>query len=587
MNDWLACFGNDGSFSVEESGICRFEHDHLNVNNEAEALVVDGLILNLHELFERFDVDDFETLVSKMRVADPWSFFKDFRGPFTGLFYDKKAGKAVVFTNHTGDSAIFYYLTEDRCWFSSNYTLLVDTLKTKGVALSLDEVAAHWMLTFGYLINDNTFCQEIKRLCAGQALVLEKGAWTVRRYHRFTSDNLSITEEAAIEKIDVLFRQAVKRCFDKDLEYGYREHLVDMSAGMDSRMVNCVAKAMGYGPITNLSYSQTGSEEERLSKQAAGVFGNEMLFDPLDDHEFIFDLDELLQGNFGTYLYTGITGGARLLAKVDWKRFGAEQTGQLGDIAIGTFVKTDSLAVDPEAVRLSHRLPLRHDPNPEGFENQDLYSLYTRGFQGAMSSWFIRKHHTFALSPFTDVDFMGFCYALPVSMRKGHNLYWKWVQRYYPEALTVPTSRKKLPVTTAQKVMDLASRAVHKGMKVGRILLFKAGLAPSRVRPESSMNPYEYWYDTDPRMRAFFDTYYHEHLTLLDGYPNTQRDVETLFNSDNVLEKIMALTVLGIRHCEEERRLPHLTSSGDRGFAGRTGTIGRWRTCGCAWAWCS
>lgn len=544
MNDWIACFDREARCSVRESGHCRFEHDHLCCDTDQAVMVFDGLLLNQRELFQQYHTDDFRTLVTTMQAARPDAFFNDFRGPFTGLYYDKDTRRAVVFTNQTGDSAVFYHLSETMQVFSSNYTLLLDFIKDKGMTVSFDEQAAHWMLSFGYLIDGHTMVNEVRRLCPGKALYLESGRWTERRYHRFRSENLTVGEDEAVERIDTLFRQAVRRCFDKDLEYGYTEHLVDMSAGMDSRMVNCVAKAMGYTRLTNISYSQTGSEEERLSKAASAHFGNAMVFEPLDDHAFLFDLDDLVRGNFATYLYTGITGGARLLSRIDFRRFGAEQTGQLGDIAIGTFVKDDDLQVDPEAVRLSHRLPLRYDPNPEGIENQDLYSLYTRGFMGAMSSWFIRKQYTFALSPFTDVDFMGYCYALPVAMRRGHHLYWKWVQRYYPEALTVASSRKPLPTTALQKMADLTRRAWHKAMKIGRKGLFSLGMVPSRIRPESSMNPYEYWYDTDPAVRKFFDAYYQEHFPRLSGYPVLSKEINALYHSEVVLEKLMALTVL-------------------------------------------
>lgn len=543
MNDWLACFHNT-ELTVLETGTCRFPHDHLNVQNDRMAVVIDGLILNQQELFESYHTDDFLQLVTLLHDADPETFFDTFRGPFTGFYYDKTTGQAVVFTNHTGDSAVFHYHSDTLQVFSSNFDLLVRHLKKQGVTLHLDEQAAHWMLTFGYLIDDHMMVNEIKRLRAGKALYLHDGVWTEKRYHRFRSENLPVGEDEAIEEIDRLFRQAVRRCFDKDLEYGYTRHLVDMSAGMDSRMVNCVAKALGYSPITNISYSQTGSEEERLSKAASAHFGNEMIFEALDQHAFLYDIDDLVRGNFATYLYTGITGGKRLLEKLDFNVFGAEQTGQLGDIAIGTFVKTDSLAVDPEAVRLSHRLPLRFDPNPEQIENQDLYSLYTRGFMGAMSSWFIRKQYTFALSPFTDVDFMGYCYSLPVAMRRGHNLYWKWVERHYPEALAVPSSRKRLPKTWPQQAFDLGRRTVHKGLKIGRKLLFKAGMASSRIRPDASMNPYEYWYDTDPAVRTFLNTYFQEHIDLLRDHPKVSEELYTLYNSDAMLDKLMALTVL-------------------------------------------
>lgn len=546
MNDWIACFDNNAGFLMEESGKCRFEHDHLNVNGDADAMVIDGLILNQNELFEQHRTSDFLDLVRLMHRSRPDDFFNDFRGPFTGLFYDKLTGQAVVFTNQTGDSAVFYYLSATLQAFSSNYNMLLAFLKERQIPITLDEKAAHWMLTFGYLIDEATFAGEIKRLRAGKALYLENGTWTERRYHQFHSDNLQVTEDQAIENIDKLFRRAVKRCFDKDLEYGFTQHLVDMSAGMDSRMVNCVAKAMGYGPITNISYSQTGSEEEMLSKAASNHFGNEMVFEALDDHRFIYDIEDLVRGNFGTYLYTGITGGARLLSKLDFGQYGAEQTGQLGDIVIGTFVHSDDLRVDPDAVRLSHRLPLKYDPNPERFENQDLYALYTRGFMGAMSSWFIRKQYTFALSPFVDVDFMAYCYGLPVAMRRNHHLYWKWVERYYPEALEVPTSRKRVPVTSFQKAMDFGQRTFRKGLKIGRKTAFGLGLTSSRVRKDSSMNPYDYWYDTDSEIRAFMDTYYQERITSLSAYPTLSLEVTQLFHSPLVLEKLMALTVLAM-----------------------------------------
>lgn len=542
MNDWIACW-KDGLLRIDHP-VSRFEHDQLMADTETFAVVLDGLILNKKELYEQHQCKDLPSLVQQMRQAKPEDFFNEFRGPFTGLFHDKRKQETVVFTNQTGDSAVFYHLSETLQVFSSNFMLLLDYLKSQNIPLTFDEKAAHWMLTFGYLIDDSTFVHEIKRLRAGKALYFRDGVWQEQRYHQFSSNLLSCSETEAIDRIEQLFQQAVRRCFDKDLEYGFHEHLADMSAGMDSRMVNCVAKRLGYSPITNISYSQTGSEEERLSKAMAAHLGNTMVFEALDSHEFVYDIDTLVQGNFGSYLYTGITGGARLLSKLDFGRFGAEHTGQLGDITIGTFVKTDDTAVDPEAVRLSHRLPLRYDPNPEHFENQDLYSLYTRGFMGAMSSWFIRKQFTYALSPFTDVDVMEFCYALPVAIRRGHRLYWDWVKRYDPDALTVPTSRKPTPVTCLQKATDLSNRALHKGLKAGRKLLFSCGMVPSKVRKDSSMNPYEYWYDTDPEMRAFFENYYREYRPLLAGHQEIGFEADTLYYNGSVLEKLMALTVL-------------------------------------------
>ncbi|MBQ2499425.1 MAG: hypothetical protein II523_05375, partial [Bacteroidales bacterium] len=249
MNDWLACF-EDNKLIVKEFGECRFEHDHLMADTGVMTVVIDGLILNQKELFVHYHTDSFLQLVLKMQQESPDTFFKAFRGPFTGLFFDKNTRKAVVFTNQTGDSAVFYHIADEIQIFSSNFSILLNYLKENQIPVSLDEKASHWMLTFGYLIDEATFANEIKRLMAGKAIYLDKGVWKEKRYHQFLSKNMQITEDEAITKIDALFRQAVKRCFDKDLEYGYKRHLADMSAGMDSRMVNCVAKSLGYGPIT-------------------------------------------------------------------------------------------------------------------------------------------------------------------------------------------------------------------------------------------------------------------------------------------------------------------------------------------------
>ena len=441
---------------------------------------------------------------------------------------------------------MFYYLSDNIQVFSSNFTLLLNDLKINQVPLSFDEKAAHWMLTFGYLVDKTTFAKEIKRLCPGKAIYLESGKWEEKTYHRFVYKNLQVSEDEAIEKINKLFEKAIRRCFEKDLEYGHTQHIVDISAGLDSRMVNCVAKKLGYSPITNISYSQTGSDEEVLSKQASKHLGNTLIFEPLDDHKFVFDIDELLDGNFGCYLYCGITGGARLLSKIDFDKFGAEQTGLLGDGAVGgSYIKSDSYDENIESLRLAHKLPLRFNPNEEQYD-LPVFGLYTRGFMGIMSSWFVRKHYTFALSPFNDIEFLEYCHSLPVEMRRNHLLYWKWVEKYHPEALEVPTNRERTPVTRLQKWIDYSEKLYHKGLKAWRLVFFKLGLVPSRVRSDTSMNPYEYWYDTDPKMKAFFDDYYRENIGLISENEKLSNELDVLFKSRIVLEKIMALTVLGM-----------------------------------------
>lgn len=557
MNDWLAYCDKDNSFrfsfgnrciehrdiTLFETDGCRFHNDHLFCEDEDFIIVVDGLLVNLAEMLIKYGQPDLLHLLKKRYKQQPRDFFAEWRGPFTGLVFDKKDKRYVVFTNQTGDSAVFIYRNESTCVFASNFYHISQFLKENNIPAHFSSKASHWMLTFGYMPDDSTFIEEVIRLQPGKAAYFADGILDIETYHRFTSGNTDISEDEAIDKIEKLFAQAVKRCFDKDSEYGYTQHLADMSAGLDSRMTTAVARTMGYRPITNISYSQLGSEEERLARKAAGHFGNEFIFEALDDHRFIFDIDNLTKKNFGTYLYTGITGGNDLLSTIDFSRFGAEHTGQLGDIIISTFVKGNSNDVDPEAVRLSHIIEIgSSDPNPDNHPNQDIFSLYTRGFQGALSSWFVRKNYTFALSPFTDVDLVEFCYSLPVEMRRNHNLYWKWIERYHPEALEVESSRKRKQVP----VFELIKKVWNKVMKALRLIGFKFGILKSRVSRTCGMNPYDYWYDTDPKMRTFIQSYFDEHIGYITD-ETTLNELKIMFNSNKMLDKLMVLTVLSAR----------------------------------------
>ena len=112
MNDWLAYFTNDGNSAVRETGKCRFEEDHIMMAAPNGILLLNGLILNKKELFDQYHTDRLDVLVNTMFVADPYQFFNQFRGPFTGMVYDRNHERGVVFTNQTGDSAVFYYLSQ-------------------------------------------------------------------------------------------------------------------------------------------------------------------------------------------------------------------------------------------------------------------------------------------------------------------------------------------------------------------------------------------------------------------------------------------------------------------------------------------
>lgn len=100
----------------------------------------------------------------------------------------------------------------------------------------------------------------------------------------------NMTEDEAVYMIDKAFRKAVKREFDKDREYGY-EHLVDLSGGLDSRMVAWVAHEMGYTKQTNYTYCKAKYLDFKISSRIASDLQHEYYFKQLDDFQWIYEID--------------------------------------------------------------------------------------------------------------------------------------------------------------------------------------------------------------------------------------------------------------------------------------------------------
>ena len=133
-----------------------------------------------------------------------------------------------------------------------------------------------------------------------------------------------------------VFEKAVKKEFEKDKKDGYK-HLVDLSGGLDSRMVSWVANDMGYKEQLNISYCKEGYYDEKISKEIAKYLNHEYIFKYLDDKKFLYDIEEITDKNFCAATYFGITGGNRLLKSLNMKIFGLEHTGQLGDALLSTY----------------------------------------------------------------------------------------------------------------------------------------------------------------------------------------------------------------------------------------------------------
>ena len=535
--------GKNGIVRVKVNFDDRFKDDKFYCDNEKITIVSDGVILNKSELFAKYKVTTLEDLLFLLLKKDEFTFFKEFIGPFNGFYRNKETGVLIVWGNQTGDSAPFYYVGVDgNVVVSNKFNLVYEELKRNGMVYSFSDKAAYQLLSFGYMVDDSTFLKEVKRVRAGKYLFVSEKGMNIKEWHRFSYKvKIDMGMNEAIELIDQGFRKAVKRCFDKDTEYGYKYHLVDLSGGLDSRMTTWVAHDMGYRNIVNICYSQSTSLDCQYAKDVAHFLGNQFYVKYLDEASFVREVEEVTKKNFGMGYYAGITGGNQFLKFLNFRVLGLEHTGQLGDLIVGggylKSLREDT--IDVNGIKYSNRVSCE-DINVSGYEGHELMSLYLRGFQGALSTHYIRSNYTYAVSPFIDPEFIDICFSIPKCLRIYNRLYWTWINKKYPMAGKIQSTRKqRTRFFIFQKLMQLVQGGFRRGLHIIGSRHFSHN--------KRDMNPFEFWYATNPGIRNFVNTYYEEHIHLLDGYKKLQADSMMLFNQGRVIEKLQVLTILAAR----------------------------------------
>lgn len=540
----IECLGQ-----YEDMGACRqynyllnrFPKDQVFLDEEGQISFLDGYIHNKDAIHVN-GMNDWQHDFAQAMREDPVKCLRTLRGGFHGYIYDKQDFCLTAFTDQVSVKALYYYVNGSRWMISDHIPYMIRVLQENKQEYHFNELAAQYMLTYGYMLDDSTFVKEIHRLLPGQLVHIANGQATVKRYYVIPNQEVHLSEEEAIEKIDLAFREAVRREFDKDKEYGYR-HLVDLSGGLDSRMVSWVAHDMGYTDQVNVTYCRSDYHDEKISKKIAVYLGHEYLFKALDDIRWLYDIDEIVSQNNGAALYTGITGGGRLFKVLNVKQFGIEHTGMIGDAVLSTFYHDKEFNYGKPHLGL-HKYSeiLSYDFADEiarEYSCQEMFAIYTRGILGAQSSYMIRQHYVEAASPFMDVDFLESAFSLPFEYRNRHHIYLKWMLQKYPKATQFGW----------EKWGGIKPREDHifcRKVKTTQRLLLQAGCKVFKIPNQDSMNPEDYWYQKDEEARKYYQVYYERHIDHPVLNEALKRDILRLFTEGNVTEKSMALTVLAI-----------------------------------------
>ncbi len=430
-----------------------------------------------------FEADSPKKAIARYRKGET-TFWSSWRGSFAGVLYDSQTETLLLFNDHIGSKMLFYAMVNGQLVFASDLRVLA---KTVGASRP-NETFMQTILDNGYAQDDSTFVQGIFRLTAGDYIRMEKNHFVRKPYYRFDNTPYPYNEKEMIAKADTLFRQAVERVIRKNENEGL-QHFFPLSGGLDSRMCQVIAHEIATKPIVNFTYSQTGHYDHLLPQEISKSLGNKWEFMPLDGGDYLSNVDAIAGATEWLINYNGPSEIYAFASQQDWRKKGIVLTGVNGDNIMATI--TD----------------YRHE----------MALLYSLSFAGnGLGSPQVLQHYTESYSPFCDVDVLDYVLHIPTNKRHNYTFYDQWILTCYPQAAQwhhkhEQIGKRKVLVTIAGRdipLRDLPKRAIMFVLK--RLHIYDAYRAQG-----DSMNPYDDWAKSNPKLVQALDNYYQKYKHLL------------------------------------------------------------------------
>jgi asparagine synthase (glutamine-hydrolysing) len=530
------------SFSIEHFTHRKFEHDKTFKEDDDIIIGIEGVLLNLKQLKLSTQQNDIFSVIKSLFLEKGDNFVKDLKGEFSGFIYSKASKKWLVFDNPTGSKRIFFFQNEGYFMFSSELRDITNLFHELSIPIKLDLDGAYLLLTYGYMLEDKTLISDVKRLSPGTLLTYENEKLTSWEYFNLKNiERTKDTKQQIIEKIDLLFNQALRLEFEKDKEYNYK-HIATLSGGLDSRMTVLAAHKLGYTKQLNFTFSQSNYLDETISKQIASDYGHDFLFQSLDNGNYLKEIEKTVYHNDGLILYSGACHLLNSIGNINFESYGLVHTGQIGDAVLGSFL-SKPYVVKPTASAGAYSTKLIHRIEPylqfvaDKYPSEELYKFYGRGFLGALNGNYYIDIYTQAVSPFLDIDFLSYCYSIPDEMKYKQQIYLEWIAEKHAEFGKYPwekTGVSPLKSNNYKKYIDLG---YYRRMSLKFFDRLSGKL-------KSGMNPFDFWLRENKGLNDVVEAYYHQHIDLVAAYPQLQKDCEQLFKTGNSGEKFQILTLL-------------------------------------------
>ena len=554
----------NGKISASKDDICyknivcsnymikKFEHDKIFTETEEYIIMLDGVILNRKALIENNlynNEENSETLwlncIIKLYEDIGELFFSKLRGSYCGAIYDKKKDKWIIFVDQIGSKFIFYTKVGSFFCLCEEMGQMYRMMKENNVRYTVSIDSAFLLLTFGFMIDEKTLCEQVKKIQPGCYIVYENGGVTEKTWYILDNTyDFSITEHDAINIVDESFRKAVNSEFNKDVEYGYK-HIAALSGGLDSRMTSLVAHELGFTKQLNFTFSQSDYLDETIPKIIAKDLRHEWLFKSLDNGLWLFDVDSVTEHTGGNVIYYGSAHSNSLYRLLNFNLHGIIHSGQISGALNGSSVKKYDNTFNHFDYRKAMYSTKFYDYVKHMLTkqiNQELGWYYYRCLNGTCYGTQIIYNYTESYSPFLDIDFLEQVLHIPITYRINHNLYKKWIITKYPIAAEYVWEKTGHKIT--MPTIHIGNREMTYDALLVRSfwgVIKKLGLR-SNNNNIRGMNPIDYYISHNEELRKYIDSFF-QYIEVLPN-EELQLILQKVQNSGKPIEKLQAISIL-------------------------------------------
>lgn len=524
-----------GNFIYGRSVLNKFTRDRFIHEDDDVVICIEGIIYSYE--------NPREEIVSAYKRSG-LSFVEALDGNFSGFILNKSENKLHLFTDVMATRSLYYYSAPeiDSFFFSSELKVLSSLLHDLKLPLTPDHDGFNCLLSFGYMFDDITLIEEVKRL--GQATILtydlDNREITRHKYFDFNKAEEETSLDSAISRLDTLITKSVSKEWEKD----YSEtstFLSFISGGLDARVNVFIAKELGFSDINALNFSQTGAPDHLIAKDISKGEAFNYLFYPLDGgHYFRNSFKELVAANDGMVTVSGASHMYKALKSLHLNKYGAIHSGQIGDVLLGSFIKPrfdmkkyigklgsvnapdilSQISVLPEIIdRYEH--------------STELFSYEQRQVNGTINGDRMCSHLIDIQSPFYNKELIRFCLLLPNDFKLNKKLYTEWIRRKHPEMFKYRWD--SAGIAPGNKVVtDAAKQITRLRNYLSRKFLGK---------DPSSMNPFDYWIESNHELRNEMDNVFRSNLDLVSelSLKNNAAQVYSEFKSNGKFAAITAV----------------------------------------------